>query len=248
MESQNVKSYFECSDVVADYAKAVDEVGLWKSEEKIICEYVGKSAAIVELGCGAGRIGINLARRGFENVLSTDFSENMVRVAKAFIEGESLKMKAEVCDATNIKYPDASFDAAIFGFNGLMQIPKSANRKTAVENIFRILKDGGVFIFTTHDREVPKHRHYWLSEEKQWEHNAQDPRLDEFGDIYYKGEHGNIYIHSPSKNEVHNSLQNAGFQTELCARRSEIAAEPPSVLDFSDDCLFWVAKKTRQAK
>lgn len=248
MEADAVKSYFERADVVADYARAVDEVGLWESEEKVICALVPKDAAVLELGCGAGRIGINLARRGYSNVLSTDFSENMVKIAAAIGARDGLKMSFAVCDATATALPDESFDAVIFGFNGLMQIPKSANRESAVLEIFRVLKSGGTFVFTTHDREVSAHRHYWESEKKQWAHGVQDPRLDEFGDIYYKGEHGNIFIHSPSKNEVAEMLERAGFEIVLAKRRSEIAKENASVEEFSDDCIFWVAKKTAPAK
>lgn len=243
MEADKVKSYFETAEVVADYARAVDEVGLWESEKAVILPLLEKSARILELGCGAGRIGINLARLGYENVLSTDFSENMVKVANAIIERDGLNMSAQVCDATDIALPDASFDAVIFGFNGLMQIPKAENRLRAMEEIFRVLRRGSKFVFTTHDRKTPRNRNYWLNEEKQWLHGVQDPRLDDFGDIYYKGDHGNIFIHSPSKEEVLESLREAGFEPTLCRLRSEIAAEPPAVLDFSDDCIFWTAEK-----
>lgn len=243
MEADKVKSYFETAEVVADYARAVDEVGLWESEKAVVLPLVEKSSKILELGCGAGRIGINLARLGYENVLSTDFSENMVKVANAIIERDGLDMSARVCDATAIDLPSDSFDAVIFGFNGLMQIPKAENRFRAMEEIFRVLKRGGKFVFTTHDRKTPRNRSYWLSEEKQWLHGVQDPRLDDFGDIYYRGEHGNIFIHSPSKEEVLESLRDAGFVRISDRLRSEIATEPPAVLDFSDDCIFWVAEK-----
>ena len=243
MEADKVKSYFETAEVVADYARAVDEVGLWESEKAVVLPLVEKSAKILELGCGAGRIGINLARLGYENVLSTDFSENMVKVANAIIGRDGLDMSARVCDATAIDLPSDSFDAVIFGFNGLMQIPKAENRFRAIGEIFRVLKRGGKFVFTTHDRHTPRNRNYWLSEERQWLHGVQDPRLDDFGDIYYKGEHGNIFIHSPSKEEVFESLRDAGFVGISDRLRSEIAAEPPAVLDFSDDCIFWTAEK-----
>ena len=167
----------------------------------------------------------------------------MVKVANAIIGRDGLDMSARVCDATAIDLPSDSFDAVIFGFNGLMQIPKAENRFRAIGEIFRVLKRGGKFVFTTHDRHTPRNRNYWLSEERQWLHGVQDPRLDDFGDIYYKGEHGNIFIHSPSKEEVFESLRDAGFVGISDRLRSEIAAEPPAVLDFSDDCIFWTAKK-----
>ena len=38
-------------------------------------------------------------------------------------------------------------------------------------------------------------------------------------------------------------LQAAGFVLLECSLRSIIAQEPPAVVDFSDDCLFWAAEK-----
>ena len=243
MDSNTVKSYFENLNVVADYAKAVDEVKLWRSEEIVFSKFLAQENSILELGCGAGRIGINLVRNGYTNVKITDFSENMVTVAKMIIERDNLSMSAEVCDATQIPYQDNSFDAVIFGFNGLMQIPHKHRRISALKHIKRILKDGGVFIFTTHDRDVSAHKDYWQSEKKQWDNGVQDPRLDEYGDIYYKGDHGNIFIHSPSKDEIIQSLSEVGLELIFSERRSTIANEPTCVSDFSDDCIFWTAKK-----
>lgn len=244
MDSNTVKSYFENLNVVADYAKAVDQVKLWNSEAIIFSKYIKTTDTILELGCGAGRIGINLARNGYTNIKITDFSENMVAIAKMIAERDALNISAEVCDATKIPYLENTFDAVIFGFNGLMQIPRKDCRITALKHIRRILKDDGIFIFTTHDRDVSEHKDYWSSEKKQWEHGVQDPRLDEFGDIFYKGDHGNIFIHSPSKDEIVQSLSEANLELIYSERRSAIADEPACVSDFSDDCIFWITKKT----
>lgn len=243
MDSNTVKSYFENLNVVADYARAVDQVKLWNSENIVFSKFTKPDDAILELGCGAGRIGINLARNGYANIKITDFSENMVAIAKMIIERDALNVSAEVCDATQIPYPDNSFDAVIFGFNGLMQIPQKDRRITALKHIRRILKSDGVFIFTTHDRDVSAHQDYWTSEKKQWDNGVQDPRLDEFGDIFYKGDHGNIFIHSPSKDEIMQSLVESELDLIYSERRSIIADEPPCVSDFSDDCIFWTVKK-----
>ncbi len=244
MDSNTVKYYFEKLEVVSDYAKAVDEVALWESEKCVFFKYLNNDDSILELGCGAGRIGINLARHNFTKVKVTDFSENMVAVAKSIIERDNLQVSAEICDATDIQYPEESFDAAIFGFNGLMQIPNAKQRYKALLGIKKILKTNGIFIFTTHDRDVAAHKDYWESEKKQWRFGVQDPRLDDFGDIYYKAEHGNIFIHSPSKNEVQELLSKVGFETIFCEVRSSIAKESDIVSDFSDDCIFWVVKKS----
>ena len=71
----------------------------------------------------------------------------------------------------------------------------------------------------------------------------QHPLLDDFGDLWYAGAHGNIFIHSPVKEEVREDLEAAGFRVDFCRLRSKISEEPEAVLEFSDDCIFWAARK-----
>lgn len=120
MDASFVKNYFENMRVVSDYARAVDSVGLWASEKMLIERYIPKTAKVLELGCGAGRIAIGMARLGYENIYASDFSTNMVDVAKQLAERDSLNVEFSVQDATAISLPDETFDVVIFGFNGLM--------------------------------------------------------------------------------------------------------------------------------
>ena len=244
MDAKTVKDYFENPLVVEDYLNAAKNVGLWKSEQIVIEKFVPKSASILELGCGAGRISYGLAKLGYESIIATDFSKSMVVAASQLAESEGVNFSCKVCDATKICFASESFDAVVFGFNGLMQIPKEKNRRKALCEIFRVLKSGGVFIFTTHDRAVKENSFYWEAEFKQWARGCQNPVLDEFGDIYYKGEHGNIFIHSPVEEEIVDALKYAKFETIFSARRSELASESAEVEDFSDDCVFRVVKKS----
>jgi len=42
---------------------------------------------------------------------------------------------------------------------------------------------------------------------------------------------------------VEKELQRAGFDVVDCRMRNEIGREPERVLEFSEDCRFWVTKK-----
>lgn len=243
MDPLNVKGYFEKAQVVCDYARAVEEVGLWNSEKIVFGQCFSPDMRILELGCGAGRIAHGLCGLGFKNVTATDFSESMIESARAIAAKYEDPTVFEVQDATALPYDDESFDGAIFGFNGLMQIPRRANRRKAVKKIFDILKKGSFFVFTTHDREAARNRDYWEAESKQWLTRSQHPLLDDFGDLWYAGAHGNIFIHSPVKEEVREDLEAAGFRVDFCRLRSKISEEPEAVLEFSDDCIFWAARK-----
>ncbi len=246
MDAEIVKNYFENPNVVSDYLKAAEDVGLWQSERIVIEKFApNKDCAILELGCGAGRISHGLCLLGYSNITATDFSENMVRAAQFLFDKYGDSAFAEVCDATKICYDSESFDVVVFGFNGLMQIPKHSNRKRALSEIYRVLKKDGVLIFTTHERQVKENADYWQTEQKQWNCGCQNPLLDEFGDIYYKGDYGNIFIHSPVDEQMTSTLSESGFELLFKQWRSDIAQESPEVLDFSDDCIFRVSKKSR---
>ncbi len=246
MDADVVKNYFENPNVVNDYLIAAEKVGLWESERIVIERFAPeKKCALLELGCGAGRISHGLCALGYNNITATDFSANMVEAASSLFEKYGDSATAKVCDATKICFPASSFDVVVFGFNGLMQIPKQKKRRRALSEIFRVLKDDGIFIFTTHERDIKENADYWERERKQWKFGCQNPVLDEFGDIYYKGAHGNIFIHSPIETEIFEALSDVGFELVFKAWRDELASENSDVIDFSDNCVFRVAKKSR---
>ncbi len=248
MNPETVRSYFDNPRVVADYAAAAESVGLWNSEKLVFEEFVPRKARIIEFGCGAGRISLGLWELGYRDVTATDFAPNMAEAAKEIFARRGANIPAFTLDASAPGLPGESFDAAIFGFNGLMQIPKSERRRRAICEIFRILRPGGTFVFTTHDRGAERNAGYWRSEKRRWETGSQQPVLDEFGDIFYAGDHGGIYIHSPEAGEVRGALSGAGFETLLSKPRREISPEPPAVEEFSDDCIFWCARKPEFTK
>ena len=147
-----MKAYFESDGVVDDYAKASVELGLWASEEKIFTRLFAPDDSLLELGCGAGRIAIGLYELGYRNLLATDYARNMVGKTRDLVKRLDYTIHSRVADATQLDFEDAIFDGAIFGFNGLMQIPKSAQRERALREVFRVLRPGAWFAFTSHVR------------------------------------------------------------------------------------------------
>lgn len=73
MNPETVKNYFDNPLVVADYAYAAENVGLWNSERIVFEKYIPKSSKIIEFGCGAGRISLGLSALGYGNITATRF-------------------------------------------------------------------------------------------------------------------------------------------------------------------------------
>ncbi|MAV84991.1 MAG: methylase [Puniceicoccaceae bacterium] len=243
MDDKNVKAYFESNGVVDDYAKASVELGLWASEVKIFTRLFAPDDSILELGCGAGRIAFGLHELGFHNLLATDYARSMVGKTRDLAKRLDYAIHSRVADATCLEFEDAIFDGAIFGFNGLMQIPKSVQRERALNEVFRVLRPGAWFVFTTHDRDCSTHRDFWEAETLRWEYGTKKPELEDFGDRAEWTDHGIHFMHVPTVSEMQLLLNKVGFHIEVSVMRSELGKESVEVEAFSDDCRFWIVQK-----
>lgn len=115
-------------------------------EEYLVNKYFkGKKTLI--LGCGAGRTLIPIFKKGFE-VTGIDITPRMVAASQAKVKG--LPIKIFKMDACNLKFPDNSFDNIFFPFHGIDYV--YPNIYKAVLEARRVLKQSGVFIFSSHNR------------------------------------------------------------------------------------------------
>jgi ubiquinone/menaquinone biosynthesis C-methylase UbiE len=243
MEAKRVKAYFNSEGVVNYYAKAAVELGLWESEEKVFTRLFDTEDSLLELGSGAGRIAFGLHELGYRKLLASDYSKCMVQRGRDLANRLEYRIPFRVCDATDLEFEDGVFDGAIFGFNGLMQIPGVGQRERALSEIFRVIRPGAWFVFTSHDRERSPHQDFWAAEELRWEYGTQNPELDDFGDRAEPSDDGAHFMHVPTVDEMQSRLEQVGFRLEATAMRSELAKESAEVEAFSDDCRFWVVQK-----
>ena len=244
VSSKEVLQYYQSKKVLEHYDEATRRIGLWKSEEVVFRQaFPSEQGSLLELGCGTGRIAFSLWSLGYEKIWATDFSSKMIRSSLAFNSVRRTGIHFEKQDARNMSFEDQSFHGIIFGFNGLMQIPGSQNRSQAMQEVFRLLKPDGKFVFTTHDRSMPKWKKFWLNERKKWCRGSQDAALLEFGDRFEETPKGKLYIHVPEISEIRKALKQIGFVVEQDFLRSKIATESKLVNEYSDECRFWVARK-----
>lgn len=247
MDAEIVRDYYNDQKVVRHYSDAAVRIGLWKSEEKIFTRVFGKEDTLLECGCGAGRIAMGLWELGYRNVLATDFAREQILEARRIARILDYRIHWKVEDATRLTFQDGLFDGVIFGFNGLMQIPGRDSRTQAMVEIFRVLRPGGWFVFTSHDRELSKYKKFWEKERGLWRKGKQHPMLDDFGDRFEPTELGDLYIHVPTPGEIREDLKRVGFRIEADVLRSKVANEDAATRTFSDECRFWVAQRPENA-
>lgn len=107
------------------------------------------NARVLEIGCGAGLLAVDLARRGLR-VQAIDAVEAMIEQARQYADqaGVSAQLALSLGDACNLAFADASFDLVV----ALGVIPWLEQPERALEEMARVTKPGGYLIITTANR------------------------------------------------------------------------------------------------
>ncbi|MBR9701214.1 class I SAM-dependent methyltransferase [Candidatus Woesearchaeota archaeon] len=224
------------------------ESGLWRAEELLIGKYFKPKCRILDVGCGTGRTTIHLHKKGYA-VIGVDLVPAMIKSAKEIAKEKKLNITYKLGDATKLKFKKDTFDAVLFSFNGWTQIPGKENRLNALNQMCRVLKKGGVLIFTTHRRTIKgMFLFFWM---KQWLRfyifKPLKFPIDEqdYGDRFFERESDGTtspskqYIHIPAVKEVIHQI--CAAKMEICEVISEEKLDPESKHLFFP--VFYVAKK-----
>lgn len=116
---------------------AVDELGL------------AQGAAVLEIGCGAGLLTVELARRG-HSVRAVDSSRAMVELTarRALREGAGTIVDTRVADVHALPFEDDSFSLVV----AVGLLPWLHEPAKALHEIARVLRPGGDIILTADNR------------------------------------------------------------------------------------------------
>jgi SAM-dependent methyltransferase len=272
INAAQIRADFDDLPAVLHYTRAAHSLGLWESERVLIERFfTDRAAPLLEAGCGAGRVTLGLWQLGFQRLVAFDFAQELLDQAISlaaergadsgpnairFLRADATALSSAVLQPASdqpakrgqqrrAKPAPTLFGGALFAFNGLMQIPRRENRRAALRELHRVCAPGAPLLFTTHDRDAsPTERAMWSLEALRWIGGKQDPRLHEFGDRYFEDETGRTFMHLPVRREVLADLAATGWRHAFDSMRSDIASESRAVRDFSDECRFWVARKT----
>jgi ubiquinone/menaquinone biosynthesis C-methylase UbiE len=249
------------SDITQKQYQQIAQKGLWQSEEILIDKYFTKNSSVLDIGCGSGRTTMPLCQKGYK-IIGIDLTPEMIASAKQIAGQNNLNIDYRVRDATDLKFEDNFFDNAIFANNGWCQIPVWQKRQMALNEIYRVLKPGGIFIFTAHKRYYSLgYLPFWA---KQWfkiyilKPLGFKVKEIEFGDRFFqriindKKINQWQYIHIPNVNEIKKQIQEAGFKLVAATAMARLSpadsANRRSTLTKKDRAdkspVFYVCKKT----
>ena len=142
--------YLHATEMVADYESQIGDNPLATADVKICERVFDKPGALIDLGCGTGRLARHFATRGFR-VTGVDLSDAMLAEARKLPNGKDVNWVN-----TNLvslePFDPASFDWAACLFSTLGMVRGRANRLTALTSISRVLRPGGKLVLHAHNR------------------------------------------------------------------------------------------------
>ena len=129
-----------------------EAAGLKPDERALIERYLDRDGATLEAGSGGGRILGEMRRLGFTSLAGFDFVPELVDEARrADPAGET---RFDVEDARALGYPDGAFDQVLYLQQLLSSIDTAVDRGRVVAEALRVLKPGGVALFSVLPFEV----------------------------------------------------------------------------------------------
>ena len=115
------------------------------------------SKTILDVGCGAGRNAVFLAKEGFY-VVGVDISLTALKLALERADSDGVRNCIFVLhDFLELPFPDTHFDAA-FSSYGIENVPLPRIKK-ALGEMKRVVRNGGLVLVTLHS---PKHWRFGL--------------------------------------------------------------------------------------
>lgn len=119
-------------------------------EEALFARHLKSGQKVLDIGCGAGRTTAHV-RKVTREVTGIDLSEVLIETARH----KYPDVDFQVMDAVKLDFPDCSFDVLIFSYNGLCYLHPLEKRWAAIREMERVLKKGGILIFSSFNRFLP---------------------------------------------------------------------------------------------
>ncbi|MCM8747639.1 methyltransferase domain-containing protein [Thermomicrobiaceae bacterium CFH 74404] len=133
-------------DVIAEYYDL--EFDAFTEDVDLYLAFAQRAGTpVLELGCGTGRLLLPLARAGFE-VEGVDRSAAMLARAAERLNRHGLShVRLRQADVTDLsELPERHYSLVVLAVNGFLHLLDRAAQVTALEQIHRVLRPGGLLL------------------------------------------------------------------------------------------------------
>lgn len=209
---QSVKTWFNHPDQVAHYTKECTE-GPTAAEQYLLSTLQSRGA-VLDVGCGSGRISIYLDDCGYR-VTSIDVSEGLLAVARELSGGRTKNIRFLHTEGLPFPFGDEQFDIVV-GFKILCYIPTRALRNDFMKEMCRVLKPGGTCVMT--QQVVPDECISDAEDEYFKQSPAANFQILEQGDAFPMG---SGYVRWFTERELLDEIGDTPFEIEMCKSDAE---------------------------
>ncbi|GAB3305151.1 class I SAM-dependent methyltransferase [Luteimonas notoginsengisoli] len=150
------------ASVVAQYARPSE---LSAAEQATLARVapLARDKPILDIGVGGGRT-VEALRAISADYLGIDYSQDMVDACRQRFPG----VRFDLADARAMSaVADDSIFLAVFSCNGIGMV-SHADRLQILREVRRVLQPGGIFVFSTHNRNSPEYRRGFQFPQFQW--------------------------------------------------------------------------------
>jgi len=167
---------------------------LQKAEDAAFQDFLTPPGRILDLGCGTGRTTWHLNRLGFD-VVGYDIAPNMIKTAQQLHPNIDFR----VGDASDLNdFKSSSFDHILFSFNGIGCIYPADKRLRCLNEITRVLRSDGLYIYSLHS--------------KEWMLNHPSNIPIDHGYFRHDGPYGTTVVYASTIEEQEKELTEHGFK------------------------------------
>jgi SAM-dependent methyltransferase len=135
-----------------EFSTWLEDRKLIPAEIYLISKYLDPQLSTVDAGTNGGRILLGMQDMGFTNLSGFDYVPELID--KAIEQDSTGKIDFQVQDAIELDYPDHRFAQIMYLMQILCTIEDRADSLKAVQESYRILKPGGIGLFSVLNFEI----------------------------------------------------------------------------------------------